>query len=240
MNTHMLHAPCLPKPQHLPKSYYEEAGIVLYHADCREILPLLEPVDLVLTDPPYGVGYDTWDDSCPYDLLPLFLSKCVGTVIWFGAAPQVIWVDKFYPRPARILIWAPRFTLSHAQQDGISFRWHPIYCWNIPRRHDGPVWDILSDSTETGNWWKHTCTKPLSLIKRFAAFSPEGGQILDPFCGSGTTLVAAKQLGRRAIGIEREERYCAIAVERLRQSVLPFPSTPAPGAQQTPLFQEKL
>ena len=222
----------------LPKPYYSEGEIVLYNADCRDILPLLGPVDLVLTDPPYGVGYDTWDKECPYDLLPVFLKKSKGAVIWFGAAPQSVWIDKFSPRPKRILIWSPKFTLSHAQQDGISYRWHPIYCWNLPKKHDGPVWDQLDDSTETGNWWKHSCTKPLSLMKKLSAFCPEDGTILDPFLGSGTTLLAAKSLRRKAIGVELDEAYCAIAVERLKQQVLPFLSPSLSQQTQSSLFSD--
>ena len=88
--------------------------------------------------------------------------------------------------------------------------------------------------SERGEGNTHPTVKPLKLIEYLLklAFPPNGGIVLDPFMGSGTTLVAAKQLGRRAIGIEIEERYCAIAVDRLRQSVLDFdPPRPATDEQ---------
>jgi DNA modification methylase len=68
----------------------------------------------------------------------------------------------------------------------------------------------------------HPTQKPVELMAWCIGFFPDAQTILDPFMGSGTTLRAAKDLGRRAIGIEIEERYCAIAVERLRQEVLPL------------------
>jgi DNA modification methylase len=205
----------------LPKPYYEEEGIVIYNADCRDILPLLPSVDLVLTDPPYGVDAAAWDGSVPYELLSSFLNH--KSVIWFGAASK-LWesADSFSPRPDRVMIWGPRFSLSKTMANGMAYRWHPIYCWNIPKEHEGPTWDIVDDSTECGNWWNHNCTKPLTLMRKLAGFCPVGGTVLDPFMGSGTTLRAAKDLGRKAIGIEIEEKYCAIAVERLRQEVLPL------------------
>jgi site-specific DNA-methyltransferase (adenine-specific) len=200
--------------------YYEQDGITIYHGDCREVLPTLEPVDLVLTDPPYGIGFSAWDDHVPYELIADFSQS---TVVWFGAASRFAIDPKLFPAaPQRSLIWAPSFTLSHTRSDGIAYRWHPIYLWRIPDKHDGPSWDLLTDPTECGNPWFHPCTKPLTLIKKLVGFCPHGGVILDPYMGSGTTLRAAKDLSRKAIGIEIEERYCEIAAKRLQQSVLPL------------------
>ena len=206
----------------LPKPYYDDGnGIVIYNSDCRLILPHLEPVDLVLTDPPYGVDAAAWDGFVPYELLDKFLNH--KTVIWFGAAPK-LWesADSFRPRPDRVMIWGPRFSLSRTMANGMAYRWHPIYCWNIPKKHDGPTWDIIDDATECGNWWDHHCTKPLTLMRKLAGFCPAGQTILDPFMGSGTTLRAAKDLGRKCIGIEISREYCDIAIRRLQQEVLPL------------------
>ncbi len=205
------------------KPYYQDSYATIYHADCREILPQLEKVDMVLTDPPYGIKIDHWDERVPHELLSQFLDISLGPVIWFGAASQLKNdIIKFDPPPDRILIWAPRFTLSKSSANGIAFRRHPIYCWRLPeKRFNGPVWDILDHCTDRGNDWEHCCTKPLKLIESLAQIINEG-TILDPFMGSGTTLVAAKNLGRKAIGIEIEEKYCEIAVKRLRQEVLEF------------------
>jgi site-specific DNA-methyltransferase (adenine-specific) len=105
--------------------------------------------------------------------------------------------------------------------NGMAYRWHPIYFWQLPKSHNGPTWDVFDTPTSGHDWWNHPATKPLPLIKRLASIS-DSGCVLDPFVGSGTTLAAAKQLGRRALGIEIEERYCQIAANRLRQEVLQF------------------
>lgn len=211
------------------KPYYEHAGITIYHGDCREILPMVM-ADAVVTDPPYGInaeyrphGQSTgvaaeWDKSVPYDLLTAFGSM---PVVWFGAPQKIVEaVASFDPSPERILIWAPRFTLSMAAAGGIAYRFHPIYSWRLPKQNPA-VHDVFTDPTECGNWWSHQCTKPLALVKKLCAIASLPGEtILDPFMGSGTTLRAAKDLGRRAIGIEIDEKYCEIAAKRLGQEVL--------------------
>lgn len=99
-------------------------------------------------------------------------------------------------------------TITHAQG---AMRWNggghaAVWTWNTAKGDDRP---------------DHPCPKPIGLMReQIEQFSDVGDLILDPFMGSGTTLRAAKDLGRRAIGIEIEEKYCAIAVERLRQGVL--------------------
>ena len=215
--------------------YYEEDGITIYHGDCRELLgddeqgaPLLA-YDAVVTDPPYGVNAEyrphgkssgvraEWDDRVPFELLAAFADV---PVLWFGASPALVESCRsFSPPPDRVLVWAPKFTLSMVAKGGIAYRWHAIYAWRLPKQSPA-VHDVLTDSTECGNWWDHQATKPLSLMTRLVAMTP--GTVLDPFMGSGTTLRAAKDLGRRAIGIELEERYCEIAATRLAQGVLDF------------------
>ena len=204
------------------KPYYEQDGITIYHGDCRDILPTLDTgsIDLVLTDPPYGVDFDVWDSEVPYQIVAQFPQS---TVAWFGAASRLAKDVNLFPElPHRVGIWAPTFTLSRTRADGMAYRWHPIYLWRVPKKHEGPTWDLFTTPTECGNWWLHQCTKPLKLITTLAGLAPANGTILDPFMGSGTTLRAAKDLGRKAIGIEIEERYCEIAVKRLQQAVLPM------------------
>ena len=215
----------------LPKPYFQDEAVTIYHGDCREIMPLLEPgsVGLVLTDPPYGVGVDyfSYKDSANNleglisTVHPELLRISAGPVAWFGAASRLL-LDgpAFQPMPERVLIWAPRFTLSHTGAKGLFYRWHPIYLWHIPDTHDGPTFDVLIDACDGHNEWFHPGTKPLTLIRRLVGFCPLGNTILDPFMGSGTTLRAAKDLGRKAIGIEIEERYCEIAANRMAQGVL--------------------
>jgi site-specific DNA-methyltransferase (adenine-specific) len=207
----------------LPTPYFEdrEHGITLYCGDCREILPLLPDgeCDACVTDPPYGVKIACWDNEMPpQSILDECLSVATGTVIWFGAASMVLEFAKYEPRPDRLIIWSPRFTLLKIAKNGLAYRWHPIALWR-DYKQSVISWDILDDPTECGNGWEHPATKPIALMSKLvSAWSVKS--VLDPFCGSGTTLVAAKQLGRKAIGIEISEKYCKIAVDRLRQMEL--------------------
>jgi len=199
------------------KPYYEDDFCSIYHSDCREVLPSLQGAGVV-TDPPYGVGAAEWDGAVPYDVLPMFL-RLGGPVVWFGSSPHMV-EDMETLRPERVMVWAPRFRLGKVAANGIAYRFHPLYCWNLPKKHDGPVWDVLDEGTECGNWWVHPGTKPLRLMQRLVGLVD--GTVVDPFMGSGTTLVAAKSTGRRSIGIEVDEQYCEVAARRLSQDVLDF------------------
>ena len=190
--------------------------------DCLELMKDLPDgcVDLVVTDPPYGVDIDWWDVAPNKSFIDECLRIASGSIIMFGGA-SVRSVKEFMKlEPNRILIWTPKFTLSHLCSNGIAWRYHPIYCWNLPKKQDGVKWDVLNDSTECGNAWKHSCSKPVTLMKKLVAISKSNDIILDPFAGSGTTLVAAKELGRQFIGFEISQEYCDIANERLKQEVL--------------------
>lgn len=207
--------------------YYDRDGITIYHADCREILPLLKPgsIDLVLTDPPYGIagkwqgGFkedagwskadasrearNAWDDAPPD---PETLNQIIGM-----AKNAVIWGGNYFPLPPSRgwLVWNKperNFTLAEAELAWTN-RDNVIRVADLPRSDYGR---------------EHPTQKPLRLMKWCIGFFPDAQTILDPFMGSGTTLRAAKDLGRRAIGIELEERYCEVAVRRLQQSVLPL------------------
>ncbi len=208
--------------------YYTDDTTTIYLGDCREVLPSLE-YDAVVTDPPYGINAEArphgvnsgvvaeWDDRVPYELLGEFGD---AATVWFGAPQKMVEaLTTFDPTPDRVLIWAPRFTLSMAAQGGLAYRYHPIYTWRLPKQSP-TVHDVVSDPTECGNWWYHQATKPLTLMRRLVALT--AGTVVDPFAGSGTTLRAAKDLGRRSIGIEIDESYCEIAARRLGQEVLAF------------------
>lgn len=220
------------------KPYYEENGITIYHGDCREILPELEPVDLVLTDPPYGVNLNT-DNS-------RFSGGTAGNIDKRGNGPgtgagekivndniefnpafltrygkhQIIWGWNNYPDKlprGACLVWLKRNDeafgsfLSDAETAWKS-NGHGVYCKR----------DLSNNAIALQR--VHPTQKPISLMCWCINFYKDVNIILDPFMGSGTTLVAAKQLGYKAIGIEIEEKYCEIAVKRLAQGVLDFAS----------------
>ncbi len=200
----------------LPKPYYDHAGITIYHGDCLEIMPYLEKIDLVLTDPPYGVNFrnEEWDSDIPeiaFQLPSMFVICIIIT------APTTQWS---YPEPDLVLCWTRSGSTSRTKK-GTFNHWTPILVYGTK----GPNPDLfqLPGCGYPGRNIGHPSPKPLRLM-RWLALSVPKGLILDPFMGSGTTLVAAKELGRRAIGIEIEEKYCEIAAERLAQEVFEFKS----------------
>lgn len=205
----------------LPKPYYEKDGIVIYHADCREILPELPMVDLVLTDPPYGLDKKLFQGGSRnknwaivkykgenWDKVP---EKEIFDLIFRTSKNQIIWGINYFSLPATrgVLVWdkvqyAPNF--SQVEIAYTSFD-HPAKIFK-----------------KSFMFYKsHPTQKPSELMNWCIQQAPEDTlTILDPFMGSGTTLVAAKELGRKAIGIEIEERYCEMAVRRLSQQVFNF------------------
>ncbi len=210
--------------------YYEEENITIYHGDCRDILPHLDPVDLVLTDPPYGINLEkqslgggggvaphkhktlhkgtTWDRRPHNDTFCSFLNKSRNQIIWGGNYFASCLPDKMC-----WLVWdkvngATDFAdceLAWTSFDSavrmFRFRWSGMLQQNMGMKEPR----------------LHPTQKPIPLMRWCIERCDPAQTILDPFMGSGTTLVAAKQLGRKAVGIEIEERYCEIAVTRLQQ-----------------------
>lgn len=198
----------------MAKIYYEHAGITIYHGDCREILPNLK-ADLVCTDPPYGIldyggkwGRKSellWDAE-PADNFPQILE----------AAPiQVIWGGNYFPLlPSRgWLVWYKRDSVPSAADAELAWT-------NLDQNTRLIDWPIAATNAERVG---HPTQKPLAVMRwSILQCAPAAESILDPFMGSGTTLVAAKALGRKAIGIEIEERYCELSAKRLSQEVFDF------------------
>ena len=217
----------------LPKPYYEELGITIYHGDCREILPHLPKVDLVLTDPPYGVNLNTsykssqrgvlagandyppvYGDDKPFD--PKILLS-FDNLILFGAN----YYSSRLPDSGQWFIWDKRDGVGFNDQADCELAWTRGTKGTVPRifvhRWNGMIKDSERDQKRV-----HPTQKPINLMTWCLSFFPNAQTILDPFMGSGTTLRAAKDLERKAIGIEIEEKYCEIAVKRLRQEVFNF------------------
>lgn len=202
--------------------YYEHAGITIYHADCRDVLPTLGPVDLVLTDPPYGTGWVRGGGA-----VGEFVARHerpswdVFRLDWIDLIQQARRYAVFGPvsRESELLSRFPgsvacRYNKSNPRPNGPTYE--PIIVQPEPRR-DMP-WHLTAYN---GDNPYHPTQKPIEVMRWLVALvSDDGDSILDPFMGSGTTLRAAKDLGRRAIGIEIEERYCEIAARRLSQEVM--------------------
>ena len=229
------------------KPYYDDGTCIIYHGDCREILPRLaqESIDLVVTDPPYGVGWrSNWrrvsfspieGDSGSFDvaaaLALTFPALRPGRHFYsFGRVElaglplvspvELIW-DKGIVGPGDLTLpWGP----AH---EPITFA---VYRPSKANRDDGR--GRLAARLRQGSVLRvprlhsravvaHPSEKPVDLLRQLIESSSILGEtVLDPFMGSGSTLEAAKLEGRHAIGIEVEESYCEIAAKRLGQKVL--------------------
>jgi site-specific DNA-methyltransferase (adenine-specific) len=203
------------------KPYYSHNGITIYHGDCREVLPSLpdNSVDLVLTDPPYGHGKKwsggTWASNPIYDLAfkwdaaPVELDLLIRVI---EMAPiSIVWGGNYYSLPPSRCWLAWEKSSKMPTMADFELAWTNL---------DAPA-KLFRENRNPDGRRLHPTQKPLSVIKWCIGFCPSTVQtILDPFMGSGTTLRAAKDLGRKAIGIEIEERYCEIAAKRLQQEVL--------------------
>jgi len=251
--------------------YYEHAGITIYHGDCREVLPHVDPVNAVVTSPPYNVlhtipehgsgmrkppegkktarggagfhaalasrGYDDKTNEAAYqswqndifsaipcaDKASLFYNhqerwidgECVHPVRWFSPVGWSLRQEIIWDRSVGMMLNARMFC---RYDERILWFVRGRWKWNQSFVGLGTVWRIACEQNKP-----HPVAYPLEIPRRcIAAATDPGDLVLDPFMGSGTTLVAAKDLGRKAIGIEIEEKYCEIAARRLAQEVLPL------------------
>lgn len=227
----------------LPKPYYSDDAVTIYHGDCRGILSLLGPVDLVLTDP-------VWPNSVfpgVPDPILLFaesckLLDCKRLVVHLGCASdpriltgvpaalpflRVCWLR--YARPSyrgRVLVGSDvAYAYGEPPPSRPGARVLPGE--SIARNNSTKMFNTgRGNGTSEGIDYEampHPAPRRLEHVTWLVNwFSESTDTILDPFAGLGTTLRAAKDLGRRAIGIEIEERYCEIAAKRMAQGVLPL------------------
>lgn len=222
----------------LPPPYYQDAACTIYHGDCMEILPHLDAVDHVITDPPYSErthkGARTGDISgflitfahIEFETLRDLLNS-IRVERWVVLTTDSSHAASMLLNPpsrlefVRLGIWVkpnptPQFT---GDRPGQGFEQVAILHPPGKKRWNGGGFSAVWTFNKIIG--RHPTEKPLELFSKFIEqFTDAGDTILDPFMGSGTTLEAAKLQGRKAIGIEREERYCEIAANRLRQEVL--------------------
>lgn len=210
--------------------YYDQDGITIYNADCREVLPQLGQFDLLLTDPPYGIGEDgglkaryrkgdgrtrgvikhikyNWDNERPSkETFSLITSVCSQWIIWGGN-----YFADLFPPSMGWLYWDKKIggdfsdgELAYTNRNA-ALRAFTVHAFS---------------GLAGGKNRVHPTQKPLALMRWCLSLVPDAETVLDPFMGSGTTLLAAKLEGRQAVGIEINEKYCAAAVNRLAQGVL--------------------
>lgn len=207
------------------KPYYEQDGITIYHGDCREVLPNVR-ADVAITDPPYNVGLDYCDGDRRLD----YESWCVE---WFSLlcgceaialTPGMVMTNLVMwfriKEPDWMIGWHKPAAMGRSPFGFCN--WEPVLFWGEPKRNRGTDVvraGILPDRALDG----HPCPKPemwaVGLVTLLTDF---GETVVDPFMGTGTTLVACRRLGRNAVGIEISEAYCEIAAKRLAQGALPL------------------
>jgi DNA modification methylase len=210
----------------MAKPYYADEAVTLYLGDCREVTEWLV-ADVLVTDPPYGMAHRSgWRDrpiagDGDHHVRDDVLER-------WGERPALVFGRWSVPRPASARV---RLIWDKGEWPGmgdLKLPWGPsdeeIYIL-------GPGWigkregTVIRGSRPTGEATAdHPTPKPLALMERLMMKCPPGF-IADPFAGSGSTLVAARNLGRKAIGVELEERYCETIAKRLAQGALPLEAT---------------
>jgi DNA modification methylase len=224
------------------RPYFSEDGIVIYNCDCRELLPSLGQSDLLITDPPYGLRAaraDGFGSGVKRHMTGLVSGKCIPRRDYGDAE----WDDS--PADLETLESCMALAKWHVIFGGNYFALPPARCWLIWDKLRGETdyadaemaWTNLDRSVRLIRWrWNgfltegdkrdervHPTQKPCAVMHWAIRQAPsECARVFDPFAGSGTTLLAAKSLGRTATGIELEEKYCEIAANRLRQKVMQF------------------
>ena len=217
------------------KPYYEDGLLTIYHGDCLEIAEWLE-ADVLVTDPPYGMNYTGFGGrkgeprrssgrlSVAGDSTPAARD---GALELWGGRPALVFGRWTVPRPAATrhrLVWDKGNTVGMGD---VSIPWGPtdeeIYVLGsgfVGKRESNVIraQTLMSSDSRRPD---HPTPKPVALMEALIAKCPPG-VIADPFAGSGATLIAARNLGRRAIGVELEERYCEVIVKRLAQQAFDF------------------
>ena len=203
---------------------YQADGITLYCADWQNIRDLLN-ADVLVTDPPYGIAYESGRANASAGIVGDVNTSARDELLdWWSPRPAVVFGSWKRARPAAtrmLLTWEKG---ANAGMGDLSIPWKPnteeIYIigqgfagsrTTSVLRHQAPV------TWKSGRWHAHQ--KPIALMGDLIAKCPPG-TILDPFAGSGSTLVAARNHNRKAIGVEIDPEHCAKIVARLRQGVL--------------------
>ena len=220
----------------MTEPYYQDDHVTLYHGDSLDILPTLT-YDAMVTDPPYGIGWKKGANyrrgSQPHDGIAnddttetrdAALRLC-------GDRPAIVFGSVYLPPPdgtRHVAIWQkPADAGVVGSTIGLRRDVEAIYfLGNLERRPCNQSSVLTSRIPSIGNPYSpagrfgHPHAKPEDLMRQLFDFVAPDAVIVDPFAGSGSTLRAAKDLGRRAIGVELEEQYCETIVSRLAQEVL--------------------
>ena len=212
------------------KPYYQDASVTIYHGDCREVS--VPSNCAVVTDPPYGMRWNTdstrfsggkhkrGDGRSDYGAIA---GDAVGfdPTPWLAFPSVVLWGANHFASALPVgtwLVWIKKHDhLFGTFLSDAELAWskggHGVYA--MKRSFPPP-----SRAKEAGAFGVHPTQKPLALMRWCIESRTVDETVLDPYMGSGTTLVSAKSIGRTAIGIEVDERYCEIAARRCSQETM--------------------
>lgn len=222
------------------KPYYQDEWVTIYHGDCREILPELEvKVSAIITDPPWPGTEKTCNPDQPtYDIIPIFnevalnftkLSDRLVVILGCDTDPRFLMtVPDDYP--FLLACWLRRIPPTY--KGNILYGADIAYAFGLPRAHEHTKRIIKSETYSVSAGRRdsiqtHPCFRPLKTMKWLVSnFTKEGETILDPFSGGGNILRAARETGRKAIGIDIVEKYCEISVKQCRQIVMNLVADP--------------
>lgn len=220
--------------------YYEDEFVELHLGDCRAVRGWTR-ADVLVTDPPYGMGFQSnMRKGGKLDRIEGDRDTEVRDAVvdlWGDRKPALMFGRWSVPAPAgerQRLIWHKANTPGMGD---LSIPWGPAHeeihllgrGWDVAATGEKRIGSVITTNGARGgaagdeNVTGHPTPKPVSLMEALIARTPPG-VIADPFAGSGATLIAARNLGRRAIGVELEERYCELIVRRLSQQAFDFSS----------------
>jgi len=235
----------------LPKEnlYYKDDWCVIYLGDCQKLLPSLPKVDLILTDPPYGINFVPQREFSKQKFgdIPIANDELQGDkwLEWFHPINELMF-DRlkddsvayyysgfnpyyyyYYYSMLKVGFTIKANLIWIKENFGMGYHFRRQYEQILvgfkgePPTPEKPISDVIFCNKVPSKTIVHSCQKPEDLNRRLILqYTKQGDLILDPFMGSGTTLVASKNLGRKTIGIEISKEYCDIAIKRLAQSVM--------------------
>ena len=217
--------------------YFQNDLITLYHGDCLEITEWLS-ADVLVTDPPYGIDWSPnkggYKGKGSQIRLPKIIANDSTTEVrdavigLWGTRPAVVFGSWKMPRPPLTkhrLVWHKRGQAPGPANAPFMVQDEEIYIWGDGFISTSPPMRSVITTSEARSVEVakigHPTPKPIGLMETLIGRCPDG-VIADPFAGSGATLVAARNLGRKAIGIELEEKYCELIANRLSQEAFDF------------------